>query len=355
MPYNINFSTGTVTVQPNQIDNSKNITLIGRYITNYGQYLNQDLANLLQNFAGTNNPDITKSVPGQLWYDTTHNKLMIYNGTAYVPVVPKDPVATVIGETILDDQTIPGSHNVLSFYIGTVRMAMFSTDAEFTPAVSQAGFTTVKPGLNLSTFNSGVFAGTSTNSERLGTYTALQFMRSDTDTTNTGNVSVTGTVTAAGGLALDNLQKSIISYLNDNIKVQNSTPSGQIVFTIADAASVQTDILTLDKTRAYFQLPVVTKDLFVSNSAVLGSNSQVFITGGDPGQILSTDGAGNLSWITYRTPATVTAETFPDGDWGTLASDFNYLNSQEYGTIKGYDCAVQPKYGITTVDLGGLV
>ena len=39
MPYNINFSTGNVTVQPNQIDNSKNVTLIGRYITNYGQYV----------------------------------------------------------------------------------------------------------------------------------------------------------------------------------------------------------------------------------------------------------------------------------------------------------------------------
>jgi hypothetical protein len=215
-----------------------------------------------------------------------------------------------------------------------------------------AGFTTIKPGLNLSSINGALFAGTSTDSQHLAGYTALQFMRSDTDTSNSGNVTVTGSVIAETGVALDALKKSIIQYLNNNIQVLNSTPSGQIVFTIADAASNQTDILTLDKNRAYFQLPLVTRDLYVSNSAVLGSNAQVYITGGLAGQVLTTDGTGNLSW---STPVTVTVETLPVGDWGTLAADYNYLNSAEYGTVKGYDCATQPKYGITTVDLGGLV
>lgn len=352
MPYNINFSTGNVTVQPNQIDNSKNVTLIGRYITNYGQYLNQNLANLLQNFAGASNPDIAKSVPGQLWYDTSLHKLQVYNGSSYVPVVPVDPLATVIGETIMDNANVPVAHQVLSFYLGIIKIAIFSTSAEFTPAITVAGYTTIKPGLNLSTINGAVFAGTSTNSQKLSNYTALQFMRSDVDTSNSGNVTVTGTVTANTGVALDSLQKSIIRYLNNNIRILNSTPSGQIVFTIADAGSVQTDILTLDKTRAYFQLPVVTKDLVVSNSAVLGSNSHIYITGGLNGQVLTTDGTGNLSW---STPVTVTVETLPTGDYGTLAGDYNYLNSAEYGTVKGYDMASQPKYGTTTVDLGGLV
>jgi len=352
MPYNINFSTGTVIVQPNQIDDSKNITLIGRYITNYGQYLNQDLANLLQNFAGSSNPDIVKSVPGQLWYDTALHNLKVFNGTSYVPVVPVDPLGTVVGETILDNASPSVSHNVLSFYLVGTRVGIFSTSAEFTPAITISGFTTIKPGLNLNTTNGAVFAGTSTNSQKLAGYTALQFMRSDTDTTNSGNVTVTGTVTANTGVALDSLQKSIIRYLNNNLQVLNSTPSGQIIFTIADAGSVQTDILILDKTRAYFSLPVVTKDLIVSNSAVLGSNSHIYITGGLNGQVLTTDGTGNLSW---STPVTITVETLPTGDYGTLAGDYNYLNSAEYGTVKGYDMASQPKYGTTTVDLGGLV
>lgn len=355
MPYTINFSTGSVTVQPNQIDNSKNITLIGRYITNYGQYLNQDLANLLQNFAGPNNPDISKSVAGQLWYDTTHNSLQVFDGTAYVPVVPKDPIGTVVGETLMDDHAPAGHHKVLSFYVGNIRMGIFSTDAEFTPNPQIPGLFTIKPGLNLNVINGSVFAGTSTDSQHLSGYTALQFMRSDIDTSNAGNVTVTGTVIAQTGVSLDALQNSMIQYLNDNISVINNTPGGQIIFTVTDAANNQTDILTMDDNSAYFQLPVITRDLVVSNSAVLGSNSQVFITGGDPGQVLSTDGTGNLSWVTYRTPATVASDTFPDGDWGTLSSDFAYLNSAEYGTVKGYDCAAQPRYGINTVDLGGLV
>lgn len=352
MPYNISFSSGNVTVQPNQIDNSKNVTLIGRYITNYGQYLNQNLANLLQNFAGTSNPDIAKSVPGQLWYDTSLHKLQVFDGSSYVPVVPVDPLATVIGESIQDNANVPAFHSVLSFYISGVKIAIFSTSAEFTPAITVAGFTTIKPGINLSTINGAVFAGNSTNSQKLGGYTPLQFMRSDTDTTNSGNVTVTGTVIAGTGIALDNLKKSIINYLNSNIRVLNSTPSGQIIFTIADSSSNQTDILTLDKNRAYFELPVVTKDLFVSNSSVLGSNSQVYISGGLSGQVLTTDGTGNLSW---STPVTVTVETLPTGDYGTLAGDYNYLNSAEYGTVAGYDMASQPKYGTVTVDLGGLV
>lgn len=41
---------------------------------------------------------------------------------------------------------------------------------------------------------------------------------------------------------------------------------------------------------------VNTPDLTVTGISNLGSNANVKITGGNSGQVLSTDGAGNLSW-----------------------------------------------------------
>jgi hypothetical protein len=43
---------------------------------------------------------------------------------------------------------------------------------------------------------------------------------------------------------------------------------------------------------------VTTPSITVSGVSNLGSNANVKITGGTTGQVLSTDGAGNLSWST---------------------------------------------------------
>ena len=47
MPYTIHFSNRDITVATNTINHETNIGLIGRYVTNYGQEVGQDLANLL--------------------------------------------------------------------------------------------------------------------------------------------------------------------------------------------------------------------------------------------------------------------------------------------------------------------
>ena len=43
---------------------------------------------------------------------------------------------------------------------------------------------------------------------------------------------------------------------------------------------------------------VTTNNITVSNNANLGHASNVIITGGSTGQVLTTDGSGNLSWTT---------------------------------------------------------
>jgi len=83
MSYIIHTSSGTVltTIPTGKINTgSSSITLIGRDVTNYGRYYNQNLVNMLGNFANVTNKPPSNPLQGQIWYDTTYKKLKVYNG-----------------------------------------------------------------------------------------------------------------------------------------------------------------------------------------------------------------------------------------------------------------------------------
>lgn len=82
MSYIIHTSSGTLltTIPTGKINTgSTSITLIGRDVTNYGRYYNQNLVNMLANFANVTNKPPAHPLLGQLWYDTTYKKLKVYN------------------------------------------------------------------------------------------------------------------------------------------------------------------------------------------------------------------------------------------------------------------------------------
>ena len=90
-----NPANGTLTVPSTAnggagIDQSTNLTLVGQGYTGYGQAYAQDFLNLLENFAGPNDPNTftagRTAVQGQLWYDTTsatHKWLKVFNGSRW--------------------------------------------------------------------------------------------------------------------------------------------------------------------------------------------------------------------------------------------------------------------------------
>ena len=83
MSYIIHTSSGTVltTIPTGKINTgSTSITLIGRDVTNYGRYYNQNLVNMLGNFANITSKPPANPLQGQLWYDSTYKKLKVYNG-----------------------------------------------------------------------------------------------------------------------------------------------------------------------------------------------------------------------------------------------------------------------------------
>lgn len=86
MAYTIYKSDGSifVTLDDGQLDTSNtSLTLVGKRVTNYGQYENTNLVRLLENFA--NNTEPPNPIAGQTWFDKTNDilRLKVYNGTTW--------------------------------------------------------------------------------------------------------------------------------------------------------------------------------------------------------------------------------------------------------------------------------
>ena len=71
-------------VDDGTINQSTDLTLIGRNYPSYGQVLDQNFIKLLENFAGSKTP--AKPMVGQIWYDTGSKKMRFYNGVSFKSV-----------------------------------------------------------------------------------------------------------------------------------------------------------------------------------------------------------------------------------------------------------------------------
>ena len=372
MAYTVQFSNKNIVVQPGTSDSTSTyLTFVGRYVTDYGNIIAQDLANLMQNFASNTQPDPARSVPGQLWYNNVDHSLNVFDGTNYRSLSydnNTNAIAHTQGELIIDDQVPPQTHHVLSSFIGTVRYSILSPDQEFTPATAITGFATIKPGLNIadSTIlpNGNISVG-ATDAQFLAGVPVTGFMRTDTDTGTVGHI----TIGSPDGLFLGSIGQSQIRYDSDNIDIKNNQPDGSINFYTHDSrnrlvnpvqiqgdgtvfltGNLQAHKLDADisvVTQSYSRSAVVS-NVYVQNLAYLGSNNNVMITGGLSNQVLTTDGTGRLFW----TDKTVTTVAFPLGDLGVAKPDEQYLG-MEINSLFVYDCATQPiGGGLTIIDLG---
>jgi hypothetical protein len=83
MPYNINKYDGTLVaiVEDGTVDNTLDISLIGRNYAGYGEVQNENLVHLLENFASGTEPP--KKITGQIWYDTRVKKLKFFDGNKF--------------------------------------------------------------------------------------------------------------------------------------------------------------------------------------------------------------------------------------------------------------------------------
>lgn len=74
------------TVPDGQVDNTTSLNLIGRNVSGFGQYQNDNFVWLLQNFAGIGEP--TNKIQGQTWFDNNAGMLrpLTFDGTNWRPL-----------------------------------------------------------------------------------------------------------------------------------------------------------------------------------------------------------------------------------------------------------------------------
>lgn len=86
MPYILNKTSGViVTVVPDaSLDQTTDLTFVGRNYAGYGEVQNENFLKLLENFSNTTPP--TKPIEGQIWYDQSANRINVYNGNSWKPL-----------------------------------------------------------------------------------------------------------------------------------------------------------------------------------------------------------------------------------------------------------------------------
>ena len=95
------------------------LTLIGKNATGYGTYVNDNFVWLLENFANTAQPN--HPITGQLWFDTSENRLKVYDGTTF----------KVSGGSIVAN-TIPSSISAGDIWIDSARQQLYFNDGTST-------------------------------------------------------------------------------------------------------------------------------------------------------------------------------------------------------------------------------
>lgn len=119
MSYKLNKTDGELLVElaDGQIDTTTtDITLVGRNYKGFGESFNENFIKMVENFANTAAPG--NPLVGQLWYDTSDQRLKLYDGntfrTAGGPIVSNTRPSMVAGDIWIDNQ-----NNKMYFFDGT--------------------------------------------------------------------------------------------------------------------------------------------------------------------------------------------------------------------------------------------
>jgi hypothetical protein len=119
MPYIINRTDGSIvaTITDGTVDRvSTSLTLIGKNYKGIGEFYNENLVHLLENFSNSTPPE--NRITGQMWYNTTTNKMNVFDGNNWRPVGSPFVTNANPGNFVAGDLWIDTSSQQLKFYDG---------------------------------------------------------------------------------------------------------------------------------------------------------------------------------------------------------------------------------------------
>ena len=345
MAYTVNKSNSSASpnqyvVQDGVVNTQTDLSFIGKGYAGYGELIAENFLHLLENFSSPTEP--SKPIQGQLYYDSTNNRLKVYTGTLFVPaggnvpyqsttptgiqqgdlwidsdvgqlfywdgsqnvlVGPPTSTGTLNGfvfESITD--STGSSQNITKWYSDGTLIAIVS-DAEFTPQSSITGFATVKKGITFTTSPTGIkLNGTATDSDALGGVAAASFLRSDANDTTTGTLGIVND----SGMTVGADNDLSITVDGTGIVFANVVQNTDITFKVNDGGLTST-VMTIDgaESRVGIGTTSPTTKLDVSGTV----NATAF-TGPITGAVTS-------SGITLTQSGTIVFEGATDDDFET--------------------------------------
>jgi len=291
MAYTVNKTSGAVltTIADGTIDNTSDLTLIGKNYSGYGEILMENLVKLMENFASSSIPSSplagqlwwdtnngllkvytgtamkvisgstasasqpSNNTTGDLWWDTTNSQLKVYNGATFTTIGPSFTAGTGTSGSIVDSVTdnLGSSHVVVKLFVNESIVGMISKDSSFTPQSAISGFATINPGIQLSTSVSGAtFKGDATNAQLLDSLDSSQFLRSDAAASTSATLAVANdsgfTVGVDGDLK--------ISVTGSDTYISNQTSNGDIFIRVNKSSGGATTAITIDGATAVASL-----------------------------------------------------------------------------------------------------
>jgi hypothetical protein len=413
MSYTITKTDGTTITQivDGSLDQtSTDLTLIGKNLAGYGIFINENLVKLLENFASTSQPSYP--LTGQLWFDTTENRLKVYDGNTFKvsggTIISKTvPSSIAAGDIWIDStrqqlyfndglstklagpvytaaqgitgfnaedvvDTVGVSHTILKLYVAQSLLGIFSKDS-FTPGSAIAGFTgSISSGFNVSTLTGVKFKVSASQADSLlaadGTArTAANFLSTLDDSATTGTISIQNAVPLVLGEGASteiNATTSIFQFKsntsNQNFGVNLLSGSGLTTAFFINA--------TTQRIGVYTELPTATLDVN-GDARIRGSLTvEGNVTSVNTTNVEIADKLIELAKVATPSNSTangggISVEGGTDGDktltWASTGStwssseNFNLATNKVY-RINGFDVLSQTSLGTTVASAPGL-
>jgi hypothetical protein len=176
--------------------------------------------------------------------------------------------------TITDNLSV--DHVVIQLYVQDTLVGLISKDLPaWQPVPSIAGFSSVSPGIQLSSTVSGaLFRGQSTNSALLDSLSSSQFLRSDQNDSTSGTLAVINDSGFTVGLDQD--AKISVNVSTSEVTLQNVTQDANLSFKVNDGGATTTALFINGSTSTVGILGLT--NLNSTGVGNLGSSSSYFNT-----------------------------------------------------------------------------
>ena len=357
-------SPNQYTVQDGVLNTQTNLNFVGKGYAGYGEIIAENFLHLMENFANTSAP--TKPITGQLWWDSTNNKLQVYNGTRFqtaggsAPYQSDAPSNMAAGDIWIDSDTgqmyyysgtssvlvgppsstgttngftfdvildsADASQNITKLFNDGNLIAIISEDT-FTPKTTLSGFATIKKGITLTTAIADTkFQGTATDADALGGVAASNFLRSNANDTTSGTLGVVNdsgfTVGADSDLSLTVDGTGVI--------ISNTIQNTDITFKVNDGGATTT-VMTIDGAESRIGIGTTTPTAKLEvNGTIKATSLETSVTGNVTGNLTSSGAntMGTLAMAGTLTSKAIVPDTDDTYDIGTSSKGYSTVHAK---------------------------